>query len=525
MRRCQLLFTLYLVWAANATARPPQIQINSPGTTSAEELSITVNPADPTRLAVGANIRFHFASSDGGITWTENTMASSLGVAGDPCLVFDADGNLYYTHLSNPDNGSWLDQIVVQKSTDNGLTWNDGVGVGLNPPRDQDKSWLAADRTTSPFHNNLYLAWTEFDAYGSGAAADSTRILFARSLDQGLTWTTPQRLSDHGGNCVDADETVEGAVPAVGPGGEVYTAWSGNGQIWFDRSFDGGATFGTDILITDQPGGWDFGISGVWRCNGLPITACDVSSSTHRGRIYVVFSDQRNGADDTDVFLCTSDDRGDTWSVPHRVNDDIGPAQQFLPWLTVDPVTGAVSVVFYDRRATQGDATEVTVATSRDGGANFVNQTVSDTSFTPWPTVFFGDYIGIDAWDGVAYATWMSMEDGDLSVWMAKLDSPSGAGRWSRTTTDLVMTVPATASQSQTRIQFTTFADGPVQLSIYDVRGHRVQSLVAESRRAGRYTELWDGRDTAGHGVSSGMYIVRLAAGSDVVTRKVVIVR
>ena len=118
------------------------------------------------------------------------------------------------------------------------------------------------------------------------------------------------RVSDRGGNCIDEDETVEGATPAVGPDGEVYLAWSGHDKIYFDHSFDGGASFGTDVEVCDQPGGWAFAVSGLYRCNGMPITVCDVSNSPYRGRIYVVFSDQRNGTDDTDVFICHSDNRG-----------------------------------------------------------------------------------------------------------------------------------------------------------------------------------------------------------------------
>ena len=107
-------------------------------------------------------------------------------------MVFDADGNLYYSHLSYPQSGSWLDRIVVQKSTDGGLTWSDGVGIGHNPPKDQDKSIMTADRTGSPYRNNLYIAWTEFDIYGSSVPTDSTRILFSRSVDQGFSWSEPR---------------------------------------------------------------------------------------------------------------------------------------------------------------------------------------------------------------------------------------------------------------------------------------------------------------------------------------------
>ncbi len=117
------------------------------------------------------------------------------------------------------------------------------------------------------------------------------------------------------------------------------------------------------------------------------------------------------------------------------------------------------------------------------------------------------------------------MDQGDLSVWAVKLDAPSGVDSHAAPETRLVMSVPAATSSSRIRIRFTTFDDGPVKLSIFDVRGRRVRSLVTESRSAGQYTEMWDGADNSGRVVSSGMYIVRLEVGRDVVTRKVVIAR
>ena len=81
------------------------------------------------------------------------------------------------------------------------------------------------------------------------------------------------RISDKGGNCVDSDSTVEGAVPAIGPNGEVFVSWAGPLGIMFDKSTDGGVTFGNDTFVTTQPGGWDFDVPAIYRANGLPITA------------------------------------------------------------------------------------------------------------------------------------------------------------------------------------------------------------------------------------------------------------
>jgi len=200
-------------------AQITNIQINKPASKTPEEVTIAINPINPNIMAAGANIDFFYFSTNAGERWTEKRLSSSLGVWGDPCVIFDNSGNLYFAHLSNPVQGYWIDRIVVQKSTDNGLTWNNGSGIGYNYPKNQDKEWLAADLTNSPYKNNIYISWTEFDDYGSYSADDSSRILFSKSSDFGESWSKPIKISDKSGNCVDSDETFEGAVPAIGPEG------------------------------------------------------------------------------------------------------------------------------------------------------------------------------------------------------------------------------------------------------------------------------------------------------------------
>jgi hypothetical protein len=416
------LMLLLLIAASLSSAQFPNIRINDPASTTPEEVTIAINPANPSQLAAGANINYYYYSTNSGQTWTQSTLASSsFGVWGDPCTIFDASGHLYYAHLSNPPSGGyWIDRIVVQKSTDGGSTWNQGVGIGYNPPtKEQDKEWLAVDMTNSPYRNNLYVAWTEFDSYGSSNPLDSTRILFSRSTDAGLSWSPPVRLSEVGGDCIDEDNTVEGAVPAVGPNGEVYIAWSGPLGIMLDRSTNGGVTWGPDIFVSDQPGGWDYAIAGIYRANGLPITACDVSNSPYRGNVYVQWTDHRNGATNTDAFISRSTDGGTTWGAPVRVNDDTTTREQFFSWMTVDQTNGYIYVVFYDRRNTTGNSTDVYVAKSHDGGQTFTNFKVSTSSFLPNAGVFFGDYTNIAAYNGKIYPIWMRLDASTLSVWTA----------------------------------------------------------------------------------------------------------
>ncbi len=312
-----------------------------------------------------------------------------------------------------------LDRIVIQKSTDGGKTYNDGSHTGIRHPKDQDKHWLVVDPKT----NTIYCTWTEFDKYDSKKPEDHSRILFSKSADGGASWSEALAINQFDGDCLDDDNTTEGAVPAAGPNGEVYVAWAWNNKIWFDRSSDGGKTWlDQDIVVADQPGGWAMDIPGIQRCNGMPVLVCDLSDGPNRGTLYVNWADQRHGAGDTDIWLANSTDGGNTWSAPVRVNDDKKGRQQFFPWLAIDQTTGHLYVVFYDRRAHNDETTDVYVARSTDGGKTFENMKISKEPFKPNSFVFFGDYNHISAHAGMVRPIWTRLDKNELSVWTALME-------------------------------------------------------------------------------------------------------
>lgn len=387
-----------------------------------EEPSILINPKQPANVLAAANIKNGYYSLDTGRTWVKQTMESKYGVYGDPCLVADSKGRIYYFHLSNPDGKGWassmlLDRIVCQYSDDNGKTWSDGVGIGLNGSKDQDKEWAVVN----PKNDHIYLTWTQFDLYNSEEEQDSTVILFSRGKRKGKKWSKPKRINQYAGNCLDESETVEGAVPAVGPNGEIYVSWSLNNELYFDRSLDGGRTWlAQDIVVARNTGGWNFKVPGIQRTNGFPITKVDVSQGPHRRTIYINWSDQRNG--DTDVWLIKSTDGGNSWSKPLRVNNDTTQTHQFFTWMDVDPATGYIYIVFYDRRNYTDTQTDVYMAISKDGGESFTNERISELPFTPKENVFFGDYNNISAYKGIIRPIWTRYEDGKLSIWTALIE-------------------------------------------------------------------------------------------------------
>jgi hypothetical protein len=142
------------------------------------------------------------------------------------------------------------------------------------------------------------------------------------------------------------------------------------------------------------------------RANGFPNIAIDPRGGPKGGNLYVTWSDLSNG--EIDVFLSVSGNHGRTWSAPVKVNTDPvqNGADHFFQWLAVDPVTGGVYVVFYDRRKDPENKSQIVVlARSNDGGRTFTNYTWTNTPVDP-EGVFMGDYLALAAWDNRVYGSW-----------------------------------------------------------------------------------------------------------------------
>jgi hypothetical protein len=211
---------------------------------------------------------------------------------------------------------------------------------------------------------------------------------------------------------------VGGAVPAVGPNGEIYVSWAGPNGIVFNRSTDEGETWlEEEIQIDTLPGGWNIDIPGIPRCNGFPVIKCDLSGGPNHGTIYVNWSDQRNGIDNTDIWLSKSLDGGDNWSSALKVNNDNSHRHQFFTWMDIDQTNGNLHFIFYDRRNYLGDWTDVFLGFSNDGGESFSNRLISEEPFLPNKSMFFGDYNNIAVHNNIVRPIWTRLHEGKISVW------------------------------------------------------------------------------------------------------------
>ena len=164
------------------------------------EPAIMINPKNTNQIVVGTNYFYitgtdtalssYYYSTNGGTNWQGGPLFSTKArTAGDPVIIVDTNGAFYFITLTNWGRSDWLDNLFCLKSTNGGINWNNGTLFGFNNAKDMDKPWACVDFTHGIYGNNIYVTWTEFDKYGSRLAADSTHIMFAKSSDNGNTFS------------------------------------------------------------------------------------------------------------------------------------------------------------------------------------------------------------------------------------------------------------------------------------------------------------------------------------------------
>jgi hypothetical protein len=150
------------------------------------------------------------------------------------------------------DGGRTFDApVIVARGRYDIATDNERLIVGKWYPT------LATDSSEGPYHNSLYLAWSD-------AANGRQRILFSRSTDGGVAWTEPRVVSDD--QSFDASRRIDGphnamvnvAVTTGGVLGMMYYAQatpSPGATFWpvLTISFDGGQTWSAPQRVTSDP--------------------------------------------------------------------------------------------------------------------------------------------------------------------------------------------------------------------------------------------------------------------------------
>ncbi len=436
------------------------------------EPDIEVNPANPLNMVSSSNdfgscCDQYYTSTDGGLTWSTGNISNEKPLSkngSDPVTVFDRKhgtvihSSLSYSVVHAAGTQACDGDLLVSPSRDGGLSWDkivvidDGIGCDLSKSQlFNDKEWIVTDNNpASRYYGRTYITWTKFKSvYG---AYVRSAIFESHSEDGGYTWSKPQEIS--GSNVALCTFQVSGpagqcdenqfSVPTVGPDGTIYVAFENeqNEALWesgdfFDdqyllvKSTNGGQTWSSPTFVVgleDGSSDYPFNIHGRQTLTGYQVrvnSAGNIVASPTDGRLYLVFSDNRNGTPEltnTDVFLMTSSNGGASWGGPILV--DPGDGDQWFPWVEVNPTNGKIGILYHDRGASNSPLYNTAVAEGTP--ASLVKTTVSTAPSNPTQSRYFrarvagcencatfhGDYINISYGpDGKAHMVWTDMRD------------------------------------------------------------------------------------------------------------------
>jgi hypothetical protein len=456
------VFLLTVFIFSQAQADVPDMMINTDGTPQIHnEEQIWVSPLDSSVvMIVWRDFRLGYrrvglgVSYDEGHTWVDSLLSGgAFPYYSDPCLSGDRLGNFYPLTMNY--SGYGFSDFAEWKTTDNGASWS-GPYMVLGEYADylEDKEFLAIDRTSGTYDGNQYLAWAR--------CPNPTRIMVVRSTTGGVSWGDTVIVGDpddFGG--YDAGQF---AFPFVDADGNVYVVWRSWCEIggnWYRcqmmvKSTDGGQTFTepgrifVNNSVDEAPGGIDI--------FNMVCVDVDITNGPYHGNIYFTVPD---GVYDgpyyhADIVFMKSNDGGDSWTEPIRVNDDpLGQEVfQFHQWITVNQ-KGAIIILFYDQRNDPPlyRKFDAYIAFSFDGGETFTtNYRVSDVSSDPADALagqkiperpstanqpfvatlrpekskagLIAEYIGVVAFNDQVHCTWTDTRDGNQNVYYSNFGIP-----------------------------------------------------------------------------------------------------
>ncbi len=144
---------------------------------------------------------------------------------------------------------------------------------------------------------------------------------------------------------------------------------------------------------------------------------------------------------------------------------------------------------------------------------------------------FMGYPLGDLNWFPERKAQWLADRDAEIAAITAALDNGSAI---STAVEQIGAELPTSARLKQnypnpfnpaTRIEFELAQAGTVQLTVYDVLGRRVATLVNEQLAPGTYSVDWNATNEVGKALTSGLYFYTLRAGNVVETRQMMLLK
>ena len=404
---------------------------------------------------------YYKRSTNTGISWGADTrLTNNTAYSEDPSL--SVSGSVVHVVWEDTRDGN--SEIYYKRSTDGGSNWGPDARL-TNDPLESKLPCVSVSGSI------VHVVWNDYRDV-------NYEIYYKRSTDGGASWGADTRLTNN---------TAYSEYPSISvAGSDVHVVWNdfrdGSDQTYYERSTDGGASWGPDTRLTNDSVGSQY-------------PSVSVSGSV----VHVVWADWRDG--NLEIYYKRSTDGGASWGADTRLTNN--PFGSIFP--SVSASGSFVHVVWKDNR--DGND-QVYYMCSTDGGASWG----TDTRLTN--NAYFSEFPSVSASGSLVHVVWNDSRDGNTEIYYKRDSTGNATG-----ITNSDVEIPKEFSLSQnypnpfnpsTNIQFTIPVGtyGCTSLRVYDVLGKEVATLVNEAMHPGRYGRTFDGT-----GLASGVYFYRLNSG------------
>ncbi len=394
-----------------------------------------------------------------------------------------------------------------------------------------------ADSTTSPSYANVYYStaapvsgtyylrlaatsyqaqsYTIYTAIGARVSerGRDQRDAFVAYSDNSATWSTPTRIDD---DAVGYDLFLPEL--AVGGDGCVYARWfdhrddtyGSRANIYMTRSVDGGATWAANQLVTSAQSNFTTSPSNIAPNMG------DYSGLTSSGtRIIPTWADGRLSSGSGVDAWATSVDITSAITACATDTTMTAPGAATRGWTlaNANPLFGGSYGVALTSQRAWPMPTATTVAIPAGGSVLYGGDiTVPDTAASGTNRIC------------LTLTTPGGVVSGQCCCTITVQGQALAVGGRSAGGLALARSRPNPAIGSAT-IAFTLPQAGHARLTVYDLTGARVRTLLDGQQEAGETSVTWDGRDERGAMVRSGAYYYRIEFAGQALTRRLVLMR
>lgn len=419
-----------------------------------------------------SNLEIYYKrSTDKGVTWGSDTrLTNNNSVSEWP--VLSAAGS--FIHLIWYDNRDGNYELYYKRSTDDGTVWSADFRLTNSPGHSFNPSVFV-------FGQNVHVSWYD-------NRDGNYEIYYKRSSDGGLSWGADTRLTNNASTGWDPSISVSDSV--------VHVLWwdnrDGNYELYYKRSTDFGNSWGTDTRLTIDNASSEF---------------CNLSNSG--SVVHVTWNDNRDG--NQEIYYKRSTNAGLTWGADIRLTNDPGTSRRSFAL----PSGEYLHIAWGDNR--DGNY-EIYYKRSTDKGVTWG----PDTRLTNNSAISERPFLSLSGL--VVNVLWHDNRDGNYEIYY-KRDStgnPIGINVLSTET-------PRSFSLAQnypnpfnpvTKIKFEVQAFSNLKITLHDIQGKEILTLINNKLNAGSYEIDFNGTNFA-----TGVYFYTLKAGEFSETKKMILIK